>query len=435
MVRVVRAAVVAAARRCARLSAGRGDRARRVGEDGAAGGVGALRPADADGLGEPRPGRRRPAATAGGDPRGRRRCPRRLRRDRGGRPGRPLGGGTRGPRRGPHRRVPRRARRPAPARPAGPRRRARRDRAAGRPPTCSPGCCGGTRPGCELVLAARSDPPLALPRLRVEGLLTELRAEGLRFAPDEAAALLEASGAALDARDVAVLHHRTEGWAGGLRLAAIALRRSDDPSGGPRRLQRGRALGRRLPDRGGARRAAGGEPRRPAGPQRVRAPADRARRGAHRATRRGAHVLDELVVYVTAMVERNAPAEYRLHGLLRSHLVADLARHRPGRHRHLQAAGDPVVGRSPGDRPRPAPRGARGRPGAPVADLVRRDGVRLLLARRPRPAAGGAGFLVGPRGSAGGCAPGVDRGARPPRGSGPGRRGGGTGAGAPCTAR
>ena len=46
-------------------------------------------------------------------------------------------------------------------------------------------------PGLHLVLASRSDPPLALSRLRGRGQLAELRAAELRFTPAEAAALLQ----------------------------------------------------------------------------------------------------------------------------------------------------------------------------------------------------------------------------------------------------
>jgi LuxR family maltose regulon positive regulatory protein len=45
-------------------------------------------------------------------------------------------------------------------------------------------------PGLQLALTSRSDPPLALARLRAHGQLTELRAAELRFTPDEAAVLL-----------------------------------------------------------------------------------------------------------------------------------------------------------------------------------------------------------------------------------------------------
>jgi LuxR family maltose regulon positive regulatory protein len=51
-------------------------------------------------------------------------------------------------------------------------------------------------PGLHLALTSRSDPPLALARLRARGQLTELRAAELRFTPGEAAALLQQVAAA-----------------------------------------------------------------------------------------------------------------------------------------------------------------------------------------------------------------------------------------------
>ena len=82
-------------------------------------------------------------------------------------------------------------------------------------------------PGLRLVLASRSDPPLALARLRGRGQLAELRAAELRFTADEAAALLRQGaagpGAALPDTAVAALAARTEGWAAGLQLAALSL--------------------------------------------------------------------------------------------------------------------------------------------------------------------------------------------------------------------
>jgi len=83
-------------------------------------------------------------------------------------------------------------------------------------------------PGLHLVLASRSDPPLALPRLRARGQLAELRTADLRFTADEAAALLQqvapGPGVALPDADVAALAAHTEGWAAGLQLAALSLR-------------------------------------------------------------------------------------------------------------------------------------------------------------------------------------------------------------------
>jgi LuxR family transcriptional regulator, maltose regulon positive regulatory protein len=84
--------------------------------------------------------------------------------------------------------------------------------------------------GLRLVLASRTDPPISVPRLRLEGRLHELRADVLRFTPADTAAMLSATGLDLTAAQVAVLHTRTEGWAAGLRLAALALRRTDDVS-------------------------------------------------------------------------------------------------------------------------------------------------------------------------------------------------------------
>ena len=90
-------------------------------------------------------------------------------------------------------------------------------------------------PGLHLVLASRSDPPLALARLRGRDQLAELRAAELRFTADEAAALLRQgaaeSGVALPETAVAALAARTEGWAAGLQLAALSLRGQPDAAG------------------------------------------------------------------------------------------------------------------------------------------------------------------------------------------------------------
>ena len=90
-------------------------------------------------------------------------------------------------------------------------------------------------PGLRLVLTSRSDPPLALARLRGRGQLAELRAAELRFTADEAAALLQqgaaVSGVALPETAVTALAARTEGWAAGLQLAALSLRGQPDAAG------------------------------------------------------------------------------------------------------------------------------------------------------------------------------------------------------------
>src|SRR5205823_13106249 len=76
----------------------------------------------------------------------------------------------------------------------------------------------------RLVLSSRSDPPLPLARLRVQGRLAVIRASDLRFSHEDAAALLETTGVLLTDDQLRRLVAQTEGWAAGLRLAARSLR-------------------------------------------------------------------------------------------------------------------------------------------------------------------------------------------------------------------
>jgi LuxR family transcriptional regulator, maltose regulon positive regulatory protein len=82
----------------------------------------------------------------------------------------------------------------------------------------------------SVILATRHDPQLGLHRLRLSGELTELRAADLRFSATEALELLVASGITLPDEAAARLNARTEGWAAGLRLAALALAGNPDPA-------------------------------------------------------------------------------------------------------------------------------------------------------------------------------------------------------------
>ena len=80
-------------------------------------------------------------------------------------------------------------------------------------------------PRLNLVIATRFDPPMPLARLRVRGVLTEIRAIDLRFTPEEAAAFLtETMGLPLTAEQVSALEEHTEGWIVGLQLAALSAR-------------------------------------------------------------------------------------------------------------------------------------------------------------------------------------------------------------------
>ncbi|HET6319009.1 MAG TPA: AAA family ATPase, partial [Chloroflexota bacterium] len=81
----------------------------------------------------------------------------------------------------------------------------------------------------HLAIVSRTDPPLSLARLRARGELLELRAADLRFSSDEAATYLnESMGLHLEAKDLATLEARTEGWIAALQLAALSLQRRDD---------------------------------------------------------------------------------------------------------------------------------------------------------------------------------------------------------------
>ena len=81
----------------------------------------------------------------------------------------------------------------------------------------------------RVVLATRRDPQLGLHRLRLAGQLTEIRASDLRFTLEETHELLADSGVVLADESIAVLHARTEGWAAGLRLAALSLAGHPEP--------------------------------------------------------------------------------------------------------------------------------------------------------------------------------------------------------------
>jgi LuxR family transcriptional regulator, maltose regulon positive regulatory protein len=84
-------------------------------------------------------------------------------------------------------------------------------------------------PSVHAMLSTRHDLRLRLHQLRLAGELAEIRAADLRFTEHETRMLLAASGIALSASGAALLHQLTEGWAAGLRLAAISLAGHPDP--------------------------------------------------------------------------------------------------------------------------------------------------------------------------------------------------------------
>ncbi|MBV8949117.1 MAG: hypothetical protein JOZ95_27085, partial [Solirubrobacterales bacterium] len=84
-------------------------------------------------------------------------------------------------------------------------------------------------PQLRVVLLTHHDLRLGLHRLRLEGELTEIRGEDLGFSLEESRGLLEAAGVRLSDGALGSLVETTEGWAAGLRLAALSLARDPDP--------------------------------------------------------------------------------------------------------------------------------------------------------------------------------------------------------------
>ncbi len=86
-------------------------------------------------------------------------------------------------------------------------------------------------PHIHLTLAARSDPPLPLHRLRARGQLVELRLNDLRFDHDETDALFQqAMKNRLSQQEITLLEERTEGWAAGLRMVLLSIHGKDNLS-------------------------------------------------------------------------------------------------------------------------------------------------------------------------------------------------------------
>ena len=86
-----------------------------------------------------------------------------------------------------------------------------------------------TGPGLRMVVSSRADPLLPLHRYRLAGELAEIRAGDLAFSAAEAGLLMAQHGGNLSADSLERLTRRTEGWAAGLRLAAISMGAHPDP--------------------------------------------------------------------------------------------------------------------------------------------------------------------------------------------------------------
>ena len=87
----------------------------------------------------------------------------------------------------------------------------------------------GSPPPLHVLLLTRSDPHLPLALLRSRGHLVEIRQRDLRFSEGEARALLGSLlGGVLAGDLLQSLYAKTEGWAAGLQMAAVALRGRED---------------------------------------------------------------------------------------------------------------------------------------------------------------------------------------------------------------
>lgn len=230
----------------------------------------------------------------------------------------------------------------------------------------------------RLVLAARTDPPLPLGRMRLHGELLDVRADDLRFSVPEARAVLAAADVAATAEQVRDLVAQTEGWAAGLRLASSSLRDAGDVGSLlPGALGRSRAVVDYLDGEVLARVRADELDLLRALSVCAELPVGLAAAVSRRAD--AGEVLDALERATPLVLSSDrVPVRYRLHPLLRSHLLGGLERRRPDVVAQLhRRAATWLSGH--GER---LPALAHAREGGDrllLADLLRRDAVPLLV--------------------------------------------------------
>jgi LuxR family transcriptional regulator, maltose regulon positive regulatory protein len=81
----------------------------------------------------------------------------------------------------------------------------------------------------KIIIASRTEPALAVARLRAHGDLVEVRAKDLAFTTEETQKLMnDRLQLDLAQSEIRGLTERTEGWAAGLYLAALSLQKSED---------------------------------------------------------------------------------------------------------------------------------------------------------------------------------------------------------------
>ncbi len=81
----------------------------------------------------------------------------------------------------------------------------------------------------RLLVASQHNPVFSTSRLRLAGVITELRADDLAFTQVEVEQLLELAGLGQEPIDGRRLRSLTEGWPAGLQMAVLAMRAGGDP--------------------------------------------------------------------------------------------------------------------------------------------------------------------------------------------------------------
>ena len=83
--------------------------------------------------------------------------------------------------------------------------------------------------GMRLVMASQHNPVLSTSRLRLDGVVDDIRIDELAFSAAEVDELLAMAGVELEVEDSRRLHARTEGWPAGVQMAVLAMRQTRDP--------------------------------------------------------------------------------------------------------------------------------------------------------------------------------------------------------------
>jgi LuxR family maltose regulon positive regulatory protein len=233
--------------------------------------------------------------------------------------------------------------------------------------------------GLRLVLSSRYDPPLPLARLRLVDQLAELRAEELKFSLEEARALLVAAGVDLSPDQQRRLVKQTEGWAAGLRLAAVSLSETDAPDTFLRDFaENDHAMTEYLIDEVMSR-----LPHETREFLRTISICDQVSAGlagALSGSPDAGAMLESLNRRPSLAIHVGAKRHwYRVHALVRTHLLADLRRQSPGRARELNGkAADWFAAH--GQPARALAHAGQARDVSRVASLLSRQAVTLTLA-------------------------------------------------------